>query len=304
MCFCMDRNLFIHPEDEAALRKLEAVPGFDLLLKKFMSIGYETMFYGENMGSSIRLSSNQLPQIYKILPPICEKLGIEEPEFYLQMNPIPNAWTFGDTRIYVTVTSGLVEMLDEEELISVVGHECGHILCRHVLYHNLGRLLGIGVIQGAEMALGPIAKLATTPLMLALAYWSRKSELSADRAGAIVTSPDVVCRVQARLAGGPKSITENVNMEEWASQADQYDDIYNSNTWNKALQICLICQNDHPLAAVRVREMLKWKNSNEYSQLLEYIKNPSQHSNSTFCPNCGGKIESDWIFCRHCGTKL
>ena len=86
--------------DDAALRALESIPGFPALVKKFLQIGLEQMQYGINMASTIRLSPTQLPDLYKHLPPICKRLGIAEPEFYLEMNPQPNAWTFGDTKIY------------------------------------------------------------------------------------------------------------------------------------------------------------------------------------------------------------
>ena len=84
---------FIHPQDAAALRQMENIPGFPALVKKILALGYEQLQYGMNMASNIRLSKSQLPDLYEHLPPICQKLGIEEPEFYLQMNPIPNAFT-------------------------------------------------------------------------------------------------------------------------------------------------------------------------------------------------------------------
>ncbi len=112
----MKSSDFIHPEDAAALRQMEGIPSFAALVKKVLAIGIENLQYGLNMASSIRLSEKQLPQIYRHLPPICQRMGIPEPEFYLQMNPVPNAWTSGDTRIYITVTSGLVEMMSDEEL--------------------------------------------------------------------------------------------------------------------------------------------------------------------------------------------
>ena len=115
---------FIHPEDAAALRQLESIPGFPTLVKKILSLGIEQLLYGINMASAIRLSPTQLPQLYQHLPPICEKLGIPEPEFYLEMDPNPNAWTFGDTRTFITITSGLVELLNDEELDAILAHEC------------------------------------------------------------------------------------------------------------------------------------------------------------------------------------
>ncbi len=287
---------FIHPEDAAALRQMEGIPGFAALVKKILAIGIENMQYGMNMASSIRLSEKQLPKIYRHLPPICEKLGIAEPEFYLQMSPVPNAWTSGDTRIYITVTSSLVEMMNEEELDAIIAHECGHILCRHVLYHTVAQWISNGLAN-----FGVLGALAT-PIEYALCYWSRKSELSADRAGAIVTSPEVVASTMARLAGGPQSLTAQINMEEWASQADEYDKIQNSGLWNKTLQLAIIAGLDHPFSAVRVREILKWGASDQY----HIIKNggPMQVLSGPSCPACGTSVAPGWGFCRNCGHKL
>lgn len=291
----MSPSEFMHPEDAAALRQLEAIPGVPAFVKGFLALGMEKLQYGLNVASTVRLSENQLPEIYRHLPPICEKLGIEEPEFYLKMDPMPNAWTFGDTRIFITVTSGLLQMMDDEELDAILAHECGHIMCRHVLYHSVASYILSGVDR-----LGLLGKL-TIPIQLAFLYWQRKSELSCDRAGAIITSPEVVGRAMARFSAGPKEITEKLNMEEWAQQADLYDDIYNSNTWNKALQIYAISSQSHPFSAVRVREILKWGESEEYQRIKTALLNGGV---GTRCPNCHHPVDESWLFCKHCGHKL
>lgn len=287
---------FIHPEDAAALRQMESIPGFSALVKKVLAIGIEKLQYGVNMASSIRLSEKQLPHIYKHLPPICEKMGIAEPEFYLQMSPIPNAWTMGDTRIYVTVTSSLVEMMSDEELDAIIAHECGHIMCRHVLYHTVAQWLSSGIAS-----MGLLGKLAI-PAQYALLYWYRKSELSADRAASIITSSEVVASTMARLSGGPKSLTSQIDMHEWAKQADEYDQIQNSGLWNKALQLSVIAGLDHPFSAVRVREILKWSESEQYN-MIKNGKFQIEAPEGT-CPHCGNPIDKDWKFCRNCGHEL
>ena len=286
---------FIHPEDAAALRQLESIPGFPALVKKILSLGFEELQYGLNMATAIRLSPTQLPNLYNHLPPICKKLGIQEPELYLQMNPMPNAFTFGDTRIFITITSGLVEMMEGEELDAVIAHECGHIVCHHVLYHSIAQI----IFSGAA-SLGILGHLAM-PIQLALLYWSRKSELSCDRCGSVITSPEVITRVMARLSGGPRSITQEINFEEWARQADKYDEIKNENLWNKSLQIYAIAKEDHPFASERVREILKWGQSPQYQNLMENIK---WEAYSRKCPNCGLLVHDDWTYCKYCGTKL
>lgn len=285
---------FIHPEDAAALRTLESIPGFPALVKKFLQIGLEQMQYGVNMASTIRLSPTQLPHLYNHLPPICKRLGIAEPEFYLEMNPMPNAWTFGDTKIYITITSGLVELLNDEELDAVIAHECGHILCRHVLYHSLAEY----VLRGVD-SLGLLGKLAL-PFEVALYYWYRKSELSCDRAAAIATSPEIVASAMARLSGGPKEITSKINLKEWMKQADIYDQIYNDGVWNKTLQISVTMARSHPFSAVRVREIMKWGVTEQYRRIKNYLLSAPER----VCLSCRRPVDSGWKFCKYCGHKL
>lgn len=286
---------FIHPEDAAALEQLENIAGFPTLVKKVLSLGYEQMQYGINMASAIRLSPTQLPDLYHHLPPICKKLGIEEPEFYLQMDPMPNAWTFGDTKIFITITSGLVDMMNSEELDAVISHECGHILCHHVLYHTVARY----ILGGAD-SIGLLGKLAD-PIKYSFYYWQRKSELSCDRAASIVTSPEIVASTMARLSGGPRSITGKINLEEWAKQADKYEDIRKDGFWNQTLQIYAIAEQSHPFSAVRVREILDWSKTEQYKSVKQYLL---LGDNVKRCPHCGKPIENGWHYCKHCGGKV
>ena len=286
---------FIHPEDAAALRQLESIPGFPTLVKKSMSMGLEQLQYGVNMASAIRLSPSQLPKLYNRLPPICKKLGIEQPEFYLSMDPNPNAWTFGDTKIFITITSGLVDMMTEEELDAVIAHECGHILCHHVLYHSIAHY----VMDGLD-SLGVLGSLGA-PLQYAILYWERKSELSCDRAASIVTTPAIVASTMARLSGGPTSITKNIDMEEWAKQADQYEAIRNDGLWNKTLQVAAIMNQNHPFSAVRVKEILKWGKSSQYKTIVDHL---SAEKSGKVCSNCKQPIVDSWTYCKHCGNKL
>ena len=286
---------FIHPEDAAALRQLESIPGFPTLVKKLMSMGLEQLQYGVNMASAIRLSPNQLPKLYNRLPPICKKLGIEQPEFYLSMDPNPNAWTFGDTKIFITITSGLVDMMTEEELDAVIAHECGHILCHHVLYHSIAHY----VMDGLD-SLGVLGSLGV-PIQYAILYWERKSELSCDRAASIVTTPAIVASTMARLSGGPSSITKNIDLVEWAKQADQYEAIRNDGLWNKTLQVAAIMNQNHPFSAVRVKEILKWGKSSQYKTIVDHL---STEKSGKICLNCKQPIADGWTYCKHCENKL
>ncbi len=237
---------FIHPEDLAALENLKAIPLFAPCLKSFMNIGVERVIQGLSMANKIRLGPNQLPAIYEHLPRVCQTLGIDEPELYLAMDPSPNAYTQGDTRIMITVTSGLIELLDDDEIRAVLAHECGHIACRHVLYHTMAQMLA----KYGPAIFGPLAALSM-PVQLALFYWARRSELSADRAAALfMKGSSSVVETMIRLAGGPKSITGTVSLDLYLQQAEAYDKLQESH-WDRFLQGIAVMNMDHPFLSVR-----------------------------------------------------
>ena len=71
-------------------------------------------------------------------------------------------------RFFITITSGLVDMMTEEELDAVIAHECGHILCHHVLYHSIAHY----VMDGLD-SLGVLGSLGV-PIQYAILYWERK----------------------------------------------------------------------------------------------------------------------------------
>ena len=288
---------FIHPQDDAARRELESVPGFNLLVKWFLKFGLEQFLHGYFMANYIRLSKTQLPEIYNLLPPVAEKFGIEEPEFYLQMNPIPNAYTTGDERRFIVVTSGLLEHItDVKERESIIAHECGHIVCRHVFYMTMARMLSMaGFSIGVPSAL-------VAPLDLAFKYWSRRCELSADRASAVYLGESVPA-VQAllRIAGGPQQFTKDLNIAEYAEQSKAYYALQTDSKWHKLLQSCAVMNVDHPFSAVRIQELMKWCATDRY---LNLCKAWEDGLNAGLCVNCGRQLSKNDKFCCYCGHPV
>ena len=212
----MNIQEFIHPDDAAALNNLKSIPALPTIIDKVMQYGYEEIMWSSNVASNIRLSGTQMPEVYNRLPPICQQLGIAVPELYLQMSPIPNAWTSGSKRVFIVVTLGLVRRFNEEELDAVLAHECGHILCHHVIYSMLANAiydLGDSMMEGI---LGSIGNLAMKPVKQALFGWSRASELSADRVACMITSPEILTRVLAKLDGIPPIILKSLDLDEWS----------------------------------------------------------------------------------------
>ncbi len=260
-------NIFIHPLDREALNALKAIPGFTQLLKAFMKVFSERQFRIENMSSNIRINEKQMSKYYDMLPPICDRLGIDVPELYLELDVSPNAYTAGDTQPFIVMTSGLLESLPDELIPTILAHECGHIVCHHVLYQTMGAM----ILGGFSFATGA-ANLITMPLKWAFAYWLRCSEFSADRAAALCDeSPENVMRMCSYFAGYNKSFGEELNMEAFMEQALEYRELVNSSAWNKALEFYMYNQNSHPLSAVRAYECNEWCHTKQYERAIHII---------------------------------
>ncbi len=260
-------ELYTHPSDRAALGALKAIPGFTQILRGFMNVWNEPQARILNMSSRVRLGENQLPEIHRMLPPICEKLGIDVPDLYLEMNVVPNAYTSGDNKPFIVLTSGLLDTLPQHLVSTVIAHECGHIACHHVLYLTMGRT----ILNGAAGALGlfRFGGLLTIPLQVAFYYWMRCSEFSADRAAVLVDGhAGRMQEVCMRLAGLDNSIQGEHSMAAFLEQAREYRQMVNDSRWNKTLEFALLSGASHPLMAVRALECGEWAVSDRFRDLL------------------------------------
>ncbi len=85
-----------------------------------------------------------------------------------------NAYTFGLSNPKVVVVySGLLQVMDADELQFIVGHELGHVRLGHTWLNSIA-----GGMAGIPSGLG-----AAVILRLSLLLWNRMCEYSADRAG-------------------------------------------------------------------------------------------------------------------------
>jgi Zn-dependent protease with chaperone function len=192
----------VHPFDESAKLQLESTTGLQEAVQAFLKMCGEREAYNVHLSECMRLGPRQLPEIYRLLPPICDAFGIPEPELYLAKGGV-NAYTFGHVRASIIIFSELLDHLATDEIEAVIAHECGHILLRHVLYHSMAQFLDMAPDVGSYAAdLSVLLTFASAPVRSALTNWSHKSELSADRAAAAyLGSADAITRVIFRFAG-------------------------------------------------------------------------------------------------------
>jgi heat shock protein HtpX len=76
-----------------------------------------------------KVTRQEQPRLYNLLENLCISRGITMPKLKLADDPALNAFATGmnEKQYAITVTSGLIERLDDAELESVLGHELTHI---------------------------------------------------------------------------------------------------------------------------------------------------------------------------------
>ena len=127
----------------------------------------------------------------------------------------------------VVINSRCVDLFDELELRTVLGHEAGHILSDHVLYRTA--LMILLELSGATR-LPFLAGLPLLAVQIALLEWFRAAELSCDRAATLVNrDPLVTCRTMMVLAGGVSA--RKLDLDAFIRQAGEYEEW--SSGWDK-----------------------------------------------------------------------
>jgi len=171
------------------------------------------------LGSSIRVTRNQFPEVYEIAERCAKKLGIPVPTLYVhQMHGIINAMTYGTKEdSYILIYTDTIQALTEEELAFIIGHECGHIQNQHVVYHTAAYYL-------TNMASIYIAWVIT-PAVLALNAWLRRSEITADRSGLICCGDEMIAiNAMLKIIMGASKLFNKINLEEYLEQLKDVKD--------------------------------------------------------------------------------
>ena len=259
-------ELYEHDLDRQAADALNQFPKFVKLLESY-SVNYdEKAAKIDLLSTAIRLGENQMPEVYSLLPPICEQLGIDTPELYYVRDRQANAATFGSVHPCIYVTSGLVNKLPLNLLPSVLAHECGHIACKHFLYHSIAAQLVGGIDRSPLVRIPAIGKYLTPTLVRALLFWDRCSELSADRAAALCDgTADKTIDVLLRLNGYGK----NVDRKEFLKQALDLKSFVNDSKSNKLMELMLVQDETHPRLATRAYECYEWSQSAQYAGIID-----------------------------------
>jgi Zn-dependent protease with chaperone function len=253
-----------HPADRSALVALRKLTGFDALLRRLASLFSDRSLRLLYLASAVRASQEQFPHLYQLLLDGASVLDLPEvPELFISQDPIPNAMTLGSDKPFIVVTTGLVDLLDIEEMRFVIGHELGHALSGHAVYRTMLYNLTQLATRLAWFAIGYIG---LRVIVAGLEEWYRKSELSCDRAGALAgQDPAAGRRALMKTAGGSRM--SELSHDEFTRQAEEYDAV--PDVREGLIKLLQLQGNTHPFAVIRFAELDRWVAEGDYARILE-----------------------------------
>ncbi|MBD1939216.1 M48 family metallopeptidase [Microcoleus sp. FACHB-68] len=264
---------FRHPLDREAEQALRSLPGFDMVARKFVEFVYERPQFVFLMGNSIQVGPRQYASLYNIFRECVRDLDIyPEPSLFIAQNPQANAHAIGQEQPSVILNSGLLDLLTDEEIRTVIAHELGHIKCGHTTLIQMARWAMEVAFFIGDLTFG-IGNIVSRGLILAFYEWMRKAELSADRAAFLVTDNlNPVMLAMMKLAGGSVRHSNECSLEEFLRQAERYQQL-DQDSLNQVYKFLLynnIAQNvflSHPFTVERVHYLQEWSKSEDYRQI-------------------------------------
>ncbi|MEN7547066.1 M48 family metallopeptidase [Rapidithrix thailandica] len=252
-----------HPADRVALKSLRKVPGLDVVIRTVFGATSEKSLRLLTLASAVRVSDKQFSRIHTLYQEACEVLDVKEvPELYVSQSPLLNAGAIGMDKPFITLNSSMLDTMDDNEIITVLGHELGHILSGHVLYKTLLQIL----LSVSTIAFNiPLGGVAIYSIIAALREWDRKSELSADRAGLLVSQdPEASIHLLMKMSGGGR--LQEMNLGEFMKQAEEYNNL--KSLGDNIHKIMNLLWKTHPFPVIRLLELMNWIRSGEYDAIL------------------------------------
>ncbi|HTS27950.1 MAG TPA: zinc metalloprotease HtpX [Bryobacteraceae bacterium] len=111
-----------------------------------------------SMYSAQPVSETENPEVYRRVAPIvqrlCERMGLPMPKLYIIPEQSPNAFATGRNPSHASVafTTGILQIMNDQEIEGVVAHELGHVLHRDILLSSVAATLAGAITMLARMA--------------------------------------------------------------------------------------------------------------------------------------------------------
>ena len=170
------------------------------------------------------VSESELPEVHAIVADLARKAGLPKPKVAVVNTRIPNAFATGrsPSASTVAVTTGLLRILDRDEVEAVLGHEMSHIAHRDVMVITMASFIATLAWFVMRMAmfmgmwgysdrdrndLAPLVLFAISSLIWLISFLliralSRYREYAADMGSALLTrKPEKLISALLKISG-------------------------------------------------------------------------------------------------------
>lgn len=184
-----------------------------------------------SMHGAQQVDERSAPELYRMVQELSQRAGLPMPKVYLMDNPQPNAFATGRNpeNAAVAATTGLMQMLNRDEIAGVMAHELAHIKNRDTLIMTvtatfagaISMLTNFAMMFGGNRnnngigVIGTIAMMILAPLaaMIVQMAISRTREYAADRMGAEISGNPMSLASALNKISGAAHVIENDNAE-------------------------------------------------------------------------------------------
>lgn len=233
-----------------------------MVLRKMSGLFRERSLRLVFLASAVRVGPTQFRPLHDMVVDAAATLDLAQvPEVYVVQDPRVQATTLGVDRPWIVVTTGMLDLFDDEELRFSVGHEVGHVLSGHAVYRTMLWQL---VRLTQRMIWLPIGALGLRAVVAALEEWFRTSELSCDRAGLLVGQDlPAALRALMKTAGGAR--VSEMDTDAFLAQAAEYDAA--DDMRDGVAKILNLQGQTHPFAVLRAAQLQDWATSRSYARI-------------------------------------
>ena len=185
--------------------------GMTVMLIIALGMNFFSYWFSDRMVLSMynaqEVDRQSAPELYGLVEKLAGRAGLPMPRVYIINEDAPNAFATGrnPSNAAVAVTTGLMRVLDYNEISGVLGHELAHVKHRDILISTIAATMATVISYAANIAqwaaifgagrssdddrggiIGLIATAIIAPIAAALIQMaiSRSREYSADEGGA------------------------------------------------------------------------------------------------------------------------
>ncbi|MHC5019883.1 MAG: M48 family metallopeptidase [Planctomycetota bacterium] len=248
-----DLDLIVYDGDRDGLIDFDRDPDVQVAYNAWQEDAAGNNTRKQLLKTSLKLTRKLAPTIYAIGDKCEQVLGMKTPiEFYVYQGDQFNAscWPPGDDRLYIMLSSGIVERFSTDELTFVIGHEIGHVLFKHLKYHPRA------IMDYGGGNLSPLHAMK-------LFAWGRAAEISADRVGLICCGDFTAAgRAFFKLSSGVTSDSLSFDLDEYVQQfidlsAEMAGEAVDPQDW----------YSTHPFSPLRIKALELFNRSETYKTL-------------------------------------